>query len=213
MWSREQLNGFDVYAYLGAFSYQGHQSGIGVLITLEPIVVLPREYSEEVWRHFDHVFTFVDSLAEHSNKFHKILFPAFDFLFDKNYLRVVDRSFVCPRAEDKKVAVCMISGNKRSSISGELCSKRFEVAHWFSEHAKTSFDAFGKPAFQLPNYIGPLTPHSQKSATLAQYRYCLCFENIYDPIWSKGYLSEKLLDCFMFSRTTMGALLGSLSYF
>jgi FkbM family methyltransferase len=196
VWSREPLDGFDVYAYLGAFSYQGPRSGIDVLITLEPIVVLPGEYAEEVWKHFDHVFTFVDGLAEHWDKFHKILFPAFDFPFDKNYCRIVDRSFLSPQAE-KKNAICMISGNKKSSIPGELYSKRVEVARWFSEHSKTPFDVFGKPGFQLPNYIGPLTPYSQKFATLAQYRYSLSFENIYDPIWSKGYLSEKLLDCFM----------------
>jgi FkbM family methyltransferase len=185
-----------VYAYFGAFSYRGTRPGLNILLALEPIVVLPGEYSNNVWQHFDYVFTFVDGLAERRGKFRKILFPAFDVPFTKTYLKTVDHSYARPIAE-KKNAICMISGDKKSSVHGELYSKRIEAAQWFHDHSDIPFDVYGQPPFQLPNYRGPLTPHSQKFVTLAEHRYSVCFENIYDPFWSKGYVSEKLLDCLM----------------
>lgn len=196
IWSREPLAGCTVYAYFGAFSYRGPRPGLNILLALEPIVVMPGEYSDNVWQHFDYILTFTDSLAERRGKFRKILFPAFDLPFTKTYLKTVDHSYVRPVAE-KKNAICMISGNKESSIPGELYSKRVEAAQWFHDHSDIAFDVYGQPPFQLPNYRGPLTPHSQKFVTLSEYRYSLCFENIYDPFWSKGYVSEKLLDCLM----------------
>jgi len=197
IWSREPLESCDIYAYLGAFSYRGSQPGLDVLLTLEPRVVLPGEYTDRVWRHFDYVLTFLDSLAEQGNKFYKVNFPAFDMHLSKDYIKTIDSSYVLP-VEEKKHAICMISGNKTSKIPGELYTKRVNVAKWFDENSDIPFDVYGRPPFvQLPNYRGELTPHFQKFATLAQYRFSLCFENIYDPFWSKGYLSEKLLDCLM----------------
>ena len=196
IWSDEPLDDCDIYAYIGAFSYHGRRSGLNVLLTLEPIVVLPGEYNNRVWQHFDYVLTFVDSLAEQGGRFHKIRFPAFDLPFTKTYLKIVDHSYVRSLAE-KKNAICMISGNKKSRVPGELYSRRVEVAQWFNENSDIPFDVYGRPPFQLPNYRGELTPHTQKFVRLGRYRYSLCFENIYDPFWSKGYLSEKLLDCLM----------------
>jgi FkbM family methyltransferase len=169
---------------------------LNILLTLEPIVVLPGEYSDNVWQHFDYVLTFVDSLAERGGKFCKILFPAFDLPFTETYLKTVDHAYVRPMVE-KKNAICMISGNKQSSVPGELYSKRIEAAQWFHDHSHIPFDVYGQPPFELANYRGQLTPHAQKFVTLSEYRYSLCFENIYDAFWSKGYVSEKLLDCLM----------------
>lgn len=92
----------------------------------------------------------------------------------------------------------MISGNKFSNIPGELFSKKIEIAQWFYENSETKLDVYGYILFhQLPNYKGQLMPYPLKFQTLSQYRFSLCFEKIYHPIWSMGYLSEKMLDCLM----------------
>jgi len=59
IWSREPLDGCDVYAYADAFGYRGPRSGIDVLMIFEPIVVLPGQYSEQVWQ-ADHLSTAQD---------------------------------------------------------------------------------------------------------------------------------------------------------
>jgi GT2 family glycosyltransferase len=196
MWSRAPLAGSDVYAYLDAFSYHGPQAGLEVLVMLEPVVVLPGEYGEKAWEHFDHILTFVDSLAAGGDKFHKILWPAFGRPITDHYHTRVDLSHIRPPSQ-KKHAICMINGHKQSFIPGELYSKRLEVARWFHENSHLPFDVYGFPPFPLPNYRGQLKPYARKFQTLSEYRYALCFENMYDPFWSKGYVSEKIIDCLM----------------
>jgi hypothetical protein len=48
-----------------------------------------------------------------------------------------------------------------------------------------------------PNYRGTC---DDKAETFSRYRYALCFENTYHPLWTHGYLTEKILDC-MASQT------------
>jgi len=196
IWSRFPLEGFDVYGYFDAYSYRGRQSGLDVLVTCEPLVVLPGEYNETVWQHFDYVLTFVDSLVEQGAKFRKFMPAVYDLPYTPEYTKVIDLTYVQPMPA-KRNAICMINGNKSSHIPGELYSKRVEAARWFNDHSDLPFDVYGTPPFhQLPNYRGVLMPHSQKFITLAQYRYCLAFENMYHPFWSKGML-EKMPDCLM----------------
>ncbi len=196
VWSQKPLRGCDIYAYQDAFSYCGPQPGLNVLLLLEPVVVLPGQYNEEVWDRFDHILTWSTALVETGGNFIKIPHPNYDVPYDSGYLRVADCSHRVPQTE-KKTAVCVIAGNKVSRVSGELYSQRRQIARWFYDHSDMPFDVYGMPAFQLPNYRGALTPYTQKFATLARYRFCLAFENMYHPVWSRGYVTEKLLDCFM----------------
>ncbi|HTY25047.1 MAG TPA: glycosyltransferase family 10 [Desulfomonilaceae bacterium] len=203
VWSALPLEGFDVYAYLDASSFRGKQSGIDVLIMLEPVVVLPGEYREDVWQHFDHVFSLCDALSEYGHKFTKISFPRSGWAagWDRQSSITEDdqeRSNKYPL--DKRInGICMINGHKRSSVASELYSKRYEIARWFSEYSDIPFHIFGNPPFDLPNYKGPLAPDT-KLDTLCRYRYCLCFENTNHPLLSSGYITEKILDCLE-SRT------------
>jgi len=194
MLSAYPIDGCDVYVYHNAFSYRGRRPGLNILLMLEPAVVLPGEFDEEVWKHFDHIFGLFDTLKNRGKTFHKIFFPRADF------------SGINPITEDRnmreshypllnrKDAICMISGNKSSHVPYELYSKRIEVAHWFAKHSKIPFDVYGRPSFALPNYCGAI-PDGQKLTVLKQYRFSLCFENTNDPLLSAGYVTEKILDC------------------
>ena len=183
----------DMYVYQDAFAYLGELPGIEVLLMLEPYVVLPREYSEDIWHYFDYVLTFVDGLAERGGKFRKINFPVLPVYDERNTGKRINPFRSLP-LEQKKTAICLINGNKSSSVEGELYSKRKDIALWFYENSSFPCDVYGYPPFDLPNYRGAV---QDKYSTLAQYKFAICFENVYHPFWSRGYVSEKILDCFM----------------
>ncbi len=193
IWSANPIDGCDVYVYHNSFSYQGKRGGVDFLMMLEPAVVLPGEFDDQVWKHFDHVFGLFDALPARGTRFHKIFFPRAD-LAGVNPITEAQslRESRYPLSGRKK-AICMIGSNRSSHVPYELYSKRIEVARWFAEHSKMPFDVYGTP-FALPNYRGPC-PVSQKLSMLKQYRYNLCFENTNDPVLSAGYVTEKILDC------------------
>jgi FkbM family methyltransferase len=194
VWSSTPLEGCDHYVYHNAFSFRGKQPGLNILLMLEPVVVLPGEYDDRVWDHFDYVLTLCDSLLERGEKFRKIFFPHF---LGRSYAPLTEdlasRRCFYPTV-GRRNAICMINGYKQSDVPGELYSRRAEIAQWFHEHSTLPFDVYGKPPHPLPNYKGELA-FNAKLSTLRQYRYCLCFENTDHPVLSAGYVTEKILDC------------------
>ncbi len=194
IWSCFPIEGCDHYVYHNAFSYRGRLPGLNILLMLEPAVVLPGEFDEGIWKHFDHVFGLFDALIGRDNKFHKILFPRAGLKEEPVTDRQSQRELLYP-LPCRKNAICMISGNKRSHVPGELYSKRIEVAEWFSKNSDIPFDVYGTPPFPLSNYRGAI-PEGRKLSVQKQYRYNLCFENTNHPVLSAGYITEKILDCF-----------------
>ena len=192
--SSNPIEGCDAYVYTNAFSYKGKKGGLDILLMLEPVVVLPGEYDQQVWKHFDHIFSPFDVLAAQDDKFHKILFPRADIAGKNPVTEILSQRESLYPLSGRKNAICMIGGNKNSHVPGELYSKRVEIAQWFSKNSKMTFDVYGNPPFALPNYRG-IIPDGQKLAVQKQYRFSLCFENTNHPILSAGYVTEKILDC------------------
>ena len=194
LWSNVPIERCDAYVYHNAFSYKGKRGGIDILMMLEPVSVLPGEFDDRVWDYFDYVLTLFDALVERDKKFRRIDFPHYEGrLMTAPVENQADREAIYPIA-GRRNAVCMINGNKSSTVPGELYSKRIEAATWFYAHSDIPFDVFGNPPFALPNYKGVLSQDA-KLTTLAQYKYCLCFENTNHPVLSAGYVTEKILDC------------------
>jgi len=194
IWSAQPLEGCDVYLYHNAFSYQGKKGGVDYLLMLEPHVVLPGEFDQQVWKHFDHIFGPFDALVAQFDKFHKVMFPRMDITGINPVTDLQSLRESLYPLFGRKNGVCMISGNKSSHVPGELYSKRLEAAQWFSQNSRIPFDVYGNPPFALPNYRGTI-PGGQKLDVLKQYRFSLCFENTNDPVLSVGYVTEKILDC------------------
>ena len=194
IWSAVPIQGCDVYLYMNANSFRGPMSGIDILLMLEPNVVLPGEYDNAIWQHFDYVFSLSDEVCKQGHKFRKILFPRTGWAMEAPRTEdLKEREDKYPIANRKK-SICMINGNKSSIVEGELYTKRIEVAQWFYKNSSIPFDEYGTPPFPLSNYRGSL-PLGSKADTLKQYTFCLCFENTNDPVYSAGYVSEKILDC------------------
>ncbi len=194
IWSPLPIKGADIYAYLNAHSFRGPQGGISVLLMMEPLVVLPGVYSETVLSRFDHVFTWCDALTKQGGRFKKIFLARSGWIIDSPITEDLQKREQRYPVANRKKAICMINGNKQSFIAGELYSKRLEAALWFHYNSDLPFDVFGTPPFPLPNYKGALAPDA-KLSTLADYQYCLCFENTNYPTFSSGLVTEKILDC------------------
>lgn len=194
LWSSAPVGGCDIYAYLNAHSFRGARPGINVLLLFEPPVVLPGQFDEAVWARFDQVFTFYDFLVKDRPGFHKILAPRSGWVQPVPVTEQRREREEKYPVEGRVQGICMINGNKKSAFEGELYSKRLETAEWFHEHSAMPFHLYGNPPFTVAGYRGSLS-HEDKFPTLASYRYCLCFENMYHPVYSAGFLTEKVLDC------------------
>lgn len=195
LWSSIPAQGCNLYAYIGATTYYGPLPQPQVLIQAEPIVTQPGEYSEGVFDQFDYVFPLLDSLDGVTPNFRR--WPVYVYETGSNPSPIPSLPELRARypSEDRIDGVCMILGNKTSSVPGELYSLREDVARWFHDHSEIPFDVYGTPAFEnLPNYRGPLSKPG-KGETLAKYRYSLCLENCYHPLWSRGYVTERLPQC------------------
>ncbi len=194
VWSAVPLKGCDLYAYLNAFSFMGKQDGLDVLLLWEPYVVLPGQWDDQVWAQFDRIFTLYKALERKGPNFRRVRAPRSGWVVPVDVTEDREERERKYPLKDRRNAICMINGHKISAIPGELYSKRFDAAKWFHENSDIPFDIYGTPPFPLPNYIGALDA-DRKLPTMAGYMYSLCFENLYHPAYSSGYITEKILDC------------------
>jgi tetratricopeptide (TPR) repeat protein len=194
LWSQFPVEGSDIYAFLNASSYRENTGGFKVLLMLEPIVVLPGEFDEKIWRRFDHVLTLFEAVTTFTEFATLIDYPRSHFARPSEITENLDERERKYPLEGREPGLCMINGYKTSSVVSELYSSRIAAAKWFHQHSTLSFDVYGNPAFPLPNYKRGLS-HGEKLLTLASYRYSLCFENTNHPVFSAGYVTEKIFDC------------------
>lgn len=197
LFSGRPLVDCDMHVYWDAFSFYGRLQGTNVLLLMEPSVVLPGQYNKDIWDQFDHVFTLYDTLVE-KHGFTKYLLPRQGFhpWFGESTDTNITEDFSERHRKypllGRKEAICMVNGNKRSSVPGELYSKRIEAALWFHFNSSTPFDVYGFIPFFLPNYNGQIQ-NNKKLNLLSRYKYSLCFENTGDPVLARGYV-DKILD-------------------
>ena len=196
-WSRDPLPGSDVVVYFNHFAYRRrlHErvcpKARKILYMYEPVAVDPVQYTRRVWRKFDHCVTWNTWLTGQSSHFAFDAGAYYDLPYCFDY-GITPLTELAGALKGRENAICQLCGDKYSLAPEELYSKRRKIALWFSRHGKLRMDVFGRPAMAVPNYIGE---SSDKLATLRKYRYALCFENSYHPVWTEGYATEKILDC------------------
>lgn len=197
IWTAAELPGADCVVIFNGYSYnrraaQANPSAFRILCVSEPPPVFPAHYTCRLWEKFDAVLTWNDRLAAKSGRMHHFPVPCYDFPFGAIHGVLADPDREVPDLAARRRAICQIVGDKYSPIPGELYSLRRKMARWFYKRDGLPMDVYGRPAMNAPNYL--CAPES-KLETLMQYRYALCFENYTDPIWSCGYVSEKIFDC------------------
>ena len=207
IWSSLPIRDADLYAFFSAASYlEGDFSKDKpkVLITSEPLVVQPGEYSPEVQKHFDHVLLPIqfDKERDYSplvpsewypTPIYNIT-PAQSGITPHHVLKADDYGFV---SSEHKYTICMILGNKNAAPivdNGELYSIRRPVAEWFEQQEGVGIAVFGNPPFEgLKCYQGILPP-AWKRRMLQRHAFCICFDNCHHRIWSKSFLSARLVE-------------------
>lgn len=148
----------------------------------EPEVVIPI-HSKKTMRWFSHLFgavlTWDDDLVD-NKKFFKFCYP-----YESINTETPIRHF------KERRLITNISGNKNGFGSGELYSKRREFIRFMEQSHPEDFTFYGKgwSVKPFPSYGGTVL---DKDATLAQYRFSLCFENLST---ANGYITEKIFDC------------------
>ncbi len=195
-WSRRPQNGSDAVVYFNHYTYKRRihdrvcPGALRILYMYEPPAIDPMQYTKRVWKQFDAILTWNTYLIGASPAFTFEAGAYFDlpYCFDYGVKPVTSALDLATRER----AICQICGDKYSLSAEEIYSDRRQVARWFHQHARTRMDVFGRPPMDTPNYRGPC---ASKAETFAKYRYALCFENTFHPLWTRGYLTEKILDC------------------
>jgi hypothetical protein len=178
------------------------------LFAFEPRVVIPEQYEPSTWDQFGKVFTFMDDAIDNKRVF-KLRFPQGQKPLKK-----------LPGYKDRKF-LTLINANKFSSVPNELYSYRRQAIRYF-EGQSVEFDLYGFGWDKGPSvlskrdtlnalksgqiisfakdWLDVKKPYSSyrgsvddKYATMAGYKYSLCYENEHKVA---GYLTEKIFDCF-----------------
>lgn len=150
------------------------------VILYEPPVVEEFAFDKKNHRAFSTIFTWSKDLLENGGKYKDIVFPERDV--------PVTRSAV--PFEERKL-LCNFSANKTSSHQYELYSARKTAIKFFERACSDNFDHYG--AGWSPDYTSWRGKVDDKLATMARYRFNLCYENASNL---RGYLTEKIFDAF-----------------
>ena len=197
VWTTVEESDADVIVYHSGYSYDARRaaanpSACRILYTYEPLTVFPAHFLRRFWESFDYVMTWCKTLLEQGGPF--VQFPSLYYDFPFGSAHGVASDPICPPDwQEKRKTVCQVAGNKYSLIRSELYSRRRKIARWFGSHGLLSLDTYGVPAMPVPGYCGRA---ADKLETMSQYRFSLCLENDAHPLWSRGYVTEKIFDCF-----------------
>lgn len=196
VWSRSVQPDSDAVVYFNHYTFNPRvhakvcPDSLKILYMYEPPAIDPVQYTCSIWRQFDSILTWNTYLTESSAAFTFEAGAYYDLPYCSDYGVAPLEELPDPSTRNK--AICQICGDKYSLSAEEIYSERRKVARWFYAHARTRMDVFGRPAMTVPNYRGICL---NKAETFSRYRYALCFENTYHPRWTRGYLTEKILDC------------------
>lgn len=97
--------------------------------------------------------------------------------------------------------MCLIATKMKRVIEGDISENRETV---FAAIEGIEKHAFGRIPLCGEHYRGPIGTTRQdtypsslaKLKKLNEYKFNLCFENCYHPLWSYDYLTEKIFDSF-----------------
>jgi hypothetical protein len=167
-------------------SYCRHPNPNDSYLMLEPIVVASDQYNIEYLSKFKYIFGCFDKVFQTSKIKDKYIYVNYgsDLKVHSNMLCNIDNW----KSWDQRHGMIIIAGgNKQSQHPASIYSIRIMIADLFYEN---NFDVvwYGQQHLKRPYYKGPI---EDKVTELDNYRFAICSENTYDPVFSHSYLTEK----------------------
>lgn len=162
-----------------------------VLTCLESPIFTPRFYDQvdEIKSKFKHSILF-NGGTEH------LYFPSFDVEDIREPKPWAERQFLCMVTANKHYS--MLGDRYKDSPSFQMALKtqlhdyRYQAINHF--YGKPGFDLYGKGWGSALCADGPaISECADKLETIRNYKFALCFENGSYP----GYITEKIIDCFV----------------
>ncbi len=101
--------------------------------------------------------------------------------------------------QDKINGVCMLNKVMNTGLEGDIYWLRPELMNNLSTSLVRDIWCTSKWGGEL--YRGAVDSplhhsHSSQLQKINEYRYCACFEGTYHPLWSSGFITERILNCF-----------------
>jgi hypothetical protein len=160
-----------------------------IAVLYEPDTIIQNNYAKDFLDSCEKVFTWDDRIVDNE----KFIKSNFTTNLQDAYMPTPDEVF---KNYHTRKLICLMNTYKNSSHPLSLYNKRIGAIKFFASHAPKDFDLWGRNwnprdfAHGAPFYKGAT---NDKLKTLANYRFCLAYENCQ----MYGYISEKMIDCFM----------------
>jgi len=162
------------------------------IMVLEPIVTTPSHYNIQYLSKFRYVFAWASKFFETTE--------IKDKLIEINCGSELCSPKILPRDKigswdipwkDKIDGAVVISCNKQSQHQASIYPLREKLADALFE-SRYHVDWYGHQQIRKPYYRCSV---GDKLSTISKYKFHICTENTYDPIFSYNYLTEKLTHC------------------
>ena len=166
------------------------------VIIAEPIVTTPSHYDMQYLSQFKKIIGWANRFFEKSqiqDKFVGINCGSESMPQDADQLR----ENWLPWEQRKNAVLIISSGNKNSKHPDSIYNLRVLLADFFYEN-NYEVDWYGYASPHRPYYRGPIQnkdknfTYKHKIQKIHQYKFHICTENTYSPIFSYNYLTEKL---------------------
>ena len=153
-----------------------------IAVLYEPDSIIQNNYKKDFFDSCEKVFTWDDRIVDNEK-------------FIKSNFTTNLQDAVMPTLEQyhTRKLLCMMNTYKNSSHPHNLYGQRIKAIRFFTAQAPKDFDLWGRN-WQGHNFSTYKGATNDKLKTLANYRFCLAYENCSDAY---GYISEKMTDCFM----------------
>jgi hypothetical protein len=154
----------------------------------EPITVAPAQYNVDYLNRFYKIFACFEKVFQNTKINNK--FISINCGCDLNDYQPENFKNNWLPWEKKKNGIIIVSSGKTSSHHSSVYHLRFDIAELFHKNGFEVAWYGGMPRKYKPSYFKGYIP--DKCGELIKYRFNICPENTYDPIYSYNYLTEKL---------------------
>ncbi len=160
-----------------------------LLWTLEPVSVMPANFSMDILKYFPALFNWNRKLLDKLN--HGVYLPHQIYKKESDFCNY---NSILNGFNSRKREILFISNIKKSMHDSGLYQIRLDAADWFYSNSEFEVSWYGSKELNRPYYKGKV---ENKTERITQSQFLFCPENCYDEYYSWDYLTEKLFDGFV----------------